>query len=218
MAICEYQIKLISKLGSLFRSGGKDFEQINNAIAWAKKYHAGQYRQSGEPFYSHPLEVACMVAEYLPKTELIVTSILHDIVEDTEVTIAMIHLEFGPVVSLMVDQLTRDRANGIKISCEMLLSNALQMQQKDVLIIKIFDRIHNLQTLDAKSTEKQIKTIQETLENFIVIAMYLDDIELERIIIEETNKRLMLEQRYHYLNLNSSESIFSPFKMKLTAL
>ena len=216
MSVCEYQLKLISKLGSLANLKDIDTEQINKAIYWAKKYHDGQYRQSGEPFYSHPLEVAYMVAEYLPRTDLIVSSILHDIVEDTEVTIQMIAVEFGDVVSQIVCQLTRDRANGTKISCEILLSNALELQHKDVLIIKIFDRIHNLQTLDAKSTEKQIKTVKETLENFIVIAMYLDDIELEHIMIAETNKRLMLEQRYHYSIMNSDESMIASWEMKLS--
>jgi (p)ppGpp synthase/HD superfamily hydrolase len=77
-----------------------DFELINKSIHWARKYHGDQKRKSGEPYYSHPLEVAYMVSEYQLKTDLIVGSILHDIVEDTEVVAACFRNESGSLSSI----------------------------------------------------------------------------------------------------------------------
>ena len=83
---CLHTIRLIEKLKSLDIQNFLDFELINKAIYFAKEYHTGQFRKSGEPFYTHPLEVAYIVSDYNLKTEVIVTSILHDILEDTEAT------------------------------------------------------------------------------------------------------------------------------------
>ena len=80
---CKYSIRLIAKLKSLDTTNVLDFNLINKAIYWARKYHGVQVRKSGEPFYSHPLEVAYMISEYKLKTDVIAASILHDIVEDT---------------------------------------------------------------------------------------------------------------------------------------
>ena len=92
---CQYSTRLIEKLKSLDTEEVLDFKLIDKAIYWAKKYHDGQFRKSGEPYYTHPLEVAYIVSEYKLKTDVIVTAILHDIVEDTEVTAGMILDEFG---------------------------------------------------------------------------------------------------------------------------
>jgi len=82
---CKYSIRLIEKLKLLDTQNVLDFELINKAIYWARKYHSDQKRKSGEPYYSHPLEVAYMISEYNLKTDIIAASILHDLVEDTEV-------------------------------------------------------------------------------------------------------------------------------------
>ncbi len=92
---CEHSIRLISKLKSMDEQESLDFDMINKAIYWAKKYHDKQFRKSGEAFYTHPLEVAYMVSDYSLNTDVIVASILHDIVEDTEVTVEMISNDFG---------------------------------------------------------------------------------------------------------------------------
>ena len=115
---CKYSIKLLEKLKSLNTQNVLDFELINKAIYWAKKYHDGQFRKSGEPFYSHPLEVAYMLSDYNLKTDVITASILHDIIEDTEVTVEMIEGTFGQRIAEMVDMLTRDRPDGTKLTIE----------------------------------------------------------------------------------------------------
>ena len=171
---CKYSIRLVEKLRSVETKEKLDFSLINEAIHWAKKYHNGQFRKSGEPFYSHPLEVAYMVSDHLLQTNTIVASILHDIVEDTEVTIGMILDEFGWRIAEMVDRLTRDRPDGSKLSVADILNNAYRKNDKEVLLIKLIDRIHNANTVIVKTPEKIQKLVQNTLANFIILASYLN--------------------------------------------
>ena len=172
---CKYSIRLIAKLKSLDTKNVLDFNLINKAIYFAKKYHDGQLRKSGEPFYTHPLEVAYMISDYNLKTDVIAASILHDIVEDTEVTVEMIQDTFGERIAEMVDRLTRDRPDGSKLSGEQILNNAYQTQDIEVVLIKLLDRLHNIQTLNNMNLEKVEKKIKESLKYFLIVAM---DIEL----------------------------------------
>jgi (p)ppGpp synthase/HD superfamily hydrolase len=134
-APCKYSIRLIEKLKSLDNQNVLDFELITKAIYWAKKYHGDQKRKSGEAYYTHPLEVAYMISEYKLKTDLIVASILHDIIEDTEVTVEMIQGTFGERIAEMVDSLTRDRPDGTKLSVEEILNNSYHLRDKEVLLM-----------------------------------------------------------------------------------
>jgi (p)ppGpp synthase/HD superfamily hydrolase len=123
-----------------------------------------------------------MVSEYKLNTDVIVASILHDIIEDTEVNAKMILNAFGQRIAEMVDRLTRDRPDGTKLSTEKILNNAYQKGDKEVLLIKLIDRLHNMQTIGVKFLDKQIKESKETLENFVSLAMYLENIKLEKAI------------------------------------
>ena len=176
---CKYSIRLIEKLKLLDTQNVLDFELINKAIYWARKYHGDQKRKSGEPFYSHPLEVAYIMSEYKLKTDVIVSSILHDLVEDTEVTIEMILETFGQRISEMVDRLTRDRPDGSKLSIKEILSNAYEREDYEVLLIKLGDRLHNIRTVEAKSREKIQKTFDQTIDFFITLAVFLEAPEIE---------------------------------------
>jgi (p)ppGpp synthase/HD superfamily hydrolase len=196
---CSYSIRLIDKLKSLDTKNVLDFELINKAIYWAKKYHGNQKRKSGEPYYSHPLEVAYMISDYKLKTDIIVTSILHDIIEDTEVTAGMILDNFGWRITEMVDMLTRDRPDGSKLSVEEILNNAYQKQDEEVLLIKLFDRLHNLTTLDAMTSEKKKKIALETLSSFLALALSFDEQG------DQTIAKLCL----NHLQLNYSQPSFS---------
>ena len=179
---CQYSTRLIEKLESLDTKKTLDFDLINKAIYWAKKYHGDQKRKSGEAYYTHPLEVAYMVSDYKLKTDVIVASILHDIIEDTEATAGMILDHFGWRIVEMVDMLTRDRPDGSKISIEEILNNAYKKGDKEVLLIKLIDRLHNMQTIGVKFLDKQIKESKETLKNFVGLAIYLENIYLEKVI------------------------------------
>lgn len=181
---CKYSIRLIAKLKSLDTKNVLDFNLINKAIYFAKKYHEGQLRKSGEPFYSHPLEVAYMVSDYNLKTDVIASSILHDIIEDTEVTAKMIHNAFGQRIAEMVDRLTRDRPDGTKLTVEEIINSTYKNGDKEVLLIKLIDRLHNIQTIESMSTQKIEKIIAETLTNFIAGSMYLGLLEIEQQLTE----------------------------------
>ena len=183
---CKYSIRLIEKLKSLDTQNVLDFELINKAVYWARKYHGDQKRKSGEPYYSHPLEVAYMVSEYKLNTDVIVASILHDIIEDTEVNAKMIHNAFGQRIAEMVDRLTRDRLNRSKLSVQEIINNAYYKKDNEVLLIKLFDRLHNVQTIGSMSTEKTKKITDETLKKFITLSIFLGERISGIIKIEKT--------------------------------
>jgi (p)ppGpp synthase/HD superfamily hydrolase len=204
---CQYSIRLIEKLKSLDTKNVLDFELIDKAIYWAKKYHGSQKRKSGEPYYTHPLEVAYMISEYKLKTDVIVASILHDIIEDTEVTVEMIHGTFGQRIAEMVDRLTRDRPDGTKLSVAEIITNAYQKQDNEVLLIKLIDRLHNIQTISSMSIEKQQKNIDNTIQNFLGLSIYSGHYQIEKtlnqILIQSLtvqNNQLKLTEFFSFFN------------------
>ena len=214
-APCKYSIRLIEKLKSSDTKNILNFDLINKAIYWARKYHGDQKRKSGEPYYSHPLEVAYMISDYKLKTDVIAASILHDIVEDTEVTVEMIQGTFGERIAEMVDRLTRDRPNGTKLSVEQVLNNAYQLKDKEVLIIKLFDRLHNIQTIGSMNIEKMEKITNETLINFVLLSEYLELTSTGKKIQElclEVCKCLNPE-KIPYINIFSFNDNYQPLSL-----
>jgi (p)ppGpp synthase/HD superfamily hydrolase len=213
---CQYSIRLIEKLKSLDTKNVLDFELIDKAIYWARKYHGSQKRKSGEPYYTHPLEVAYMISDYKLKTDVIVASILHDIIEDTEVTAGMIIDNFGWRITEMVDRLTRDRPDGTKLSVEKILENAYEMDDKEVLLIKLIDRLHNIQTIAFQSPEKRKKIVEQTFKKFTSLVMYYGvrqiELDLDRLC-QEYLVRTDVSQ-----NVNQHHKIFSKDNVQILAL
>jgi len=177
---CYYALRLLNKVQSSALETNKlvDIELIKKAIFYAKKYHGIQKRDSGEPFYSHPLEVAYMLTEFTVRTDLIVTAILHDTIEDTELTQGIIAKNFGKLIAEQVEDLTRIK-NGRKLSSKELLDLLWKQKKFDILLIKLLDRVHNIQTINAKSPEKATKILKETLDNFLWMAAYLEVVDIE---------------------------------------
>lgn len=174
---CCYSEKLINKLLILNeRAKDKiDMKMVKKAIYFAKKYHGDQKRQSGEAYYTHPIEVAYMLAEYttlvMPKyfrTDMIVTALLHDTIEDTQLTEENIADAFSTKVASQVQDLTRVKFYG-KISAGETVNLLFPQHKDDVLCIKLFDRLHNMSTINTKSSDKIQKIIKETLTYFICI-------------------------------------------------
>ena len=182
--LCKYSLRLTEKLKSLDTQNALDFELINKAIYFARKYHADQKRKSGELYYTHPLEVAYMISDYNLKTDVIVASILHDIIEDSEITVEIIQDGFGKRIAEIVDRLTRDRPDGTKLTVEEIINSTYKNGDKEVLLIKLIDRLHNIQTIESMSTQKIEKIIAETLTNFIASSMYLGLLEIEQQLTE----------------------------------
>ncbi len=150
--------------------------ELEHAINLASKAHKGQKRKSGEPYIIHPLSVASTLIEWGMDIDSVIAGVLHDTVEDTETTLEELETQFGKDVSFLVDGVTKvsQARAGMQDLTEYLpqtkdnLSKLLIAVGQDVrvIIIKLADRLHNLQTLQHMSRDKQIKIARESLEVF----------------------------------------------------
>ncbi|SPR09437.1 HD domain-containing protein [Orientia tsutsugamushi] len=158
-----------------------DLDKVEKAIFYAKKYHSNQKRDTGELYYTHPLEVAYMVADYSFETDTIITAILHDTLEDTTLTKEkIVKVFFGRKIVEQVSDLTRIKDNK-KISSREMIQTFYRQNKTELLLIKLFDRFHNIQTVSIKPYEKRQEIILETQQEFIPLAEYL---KLPEIAIE----------------------------------
>ncbi|HHT66775.1 MAG TPA: bifunctional (p)ppGpp synthetase/guanosine-3',5'-bis(diphosphate) 3'-pyrophosphohydrolase [Erysipelotrichaceae bacterium] len=161
----------------LYISSPEDRQRIVDAYHFVLEKHAGQTRRSGEPYYHHLLEVAYILASLQGGPNTIIAGLLHDIVEDTDVTVEDIQKRWGDEVSKIVDSLTKiQRLKLSKITSEefqaedhrkIFLGMARDIR---VILIKLADRLHNLRTLDALTPDRQLAISKETLEVYVPIA------------------------------------------------
>ena len=178
---CEYSEALLSRLEIICREQNRklNMKLIVKAVIFAKKWHGAQMRKTGDhPFYFHPLKVAEMVAEHYCKTDVIVASILHDVVEDSECTVDIIEKEFNIRIAEMVDRLTNKRfENGkhIKLTFEEILGKLQSVGDIEALFIKQMDREHNLETIEGLKPEKQRKMAEESNNHFIKLLAIIGD-------------------------------------------
>jgi len=152
-----------------------DLEKIERAYTLAENYHAGQTRDSGEPYIIHPIEVAFILADLGMDTDCICAGLLHDVVEDTDETLDDIRKKFGSDVALLVDGVTKLGKVPLTTKEEQQAENVRKMffsMAKDVrvILIKLADRLHNMRTLIYRTEEKQRKTSLETMEVYAPIA------------------------------------------------
>jgi len=167
------------KLIDLLRVTGKnyDLDKIQRAYEYAAMLHVGQFRASGEPYISHPLAVAEIVASLELDTDSICAALLHDTVEDCsdKTDLKEIQKLFGPEVALLVDGLTKLVYFEIEDKEEQHIENLRRMllaMSKDVrvIFIKLCDRLHNMRTLDAKKENKRRLTALETMHVYAPLA------------------------------------------------
>ena len=156
-----------------------DISMIEKAYELAKKAHGNQCRKSGEPYIVHPLWVAIILANLEMDKETIVAGMLHDVVEDTEVTDGEIEKEFGKEVALLVYGVTK--LGQLSYSSDKLEVQAANLRKmflamaKDirVIIIKLADRLHNMRTLQFMTPAKQKEKAKETMDIYAPIAQRL---------------------------------------------
>lgn len=171
--------RLINKIRSYHPSD--NLEMVERAYQLAKKAHATQFRKSGEPYIIHPLEVACNLADLELDIESIVAGLLHDVVEDTSYTLEDIENLFNKEVALLVDGVTKlekiqysnqnRQLQKEEIQAENYRKMFLAMAQDiRVVLIKLADRLHNMQTLKYMSPQKQKEIAEETLSIYAPIA------------------------------------------------
>jgi GTP pyrophosphokinase len=150
-------------------------ELLGNASRYASEAHSGQTRKSGIPYEEHPFEVARILSENGMDAEVIAAGILHDVVEDTEITTQDIESVFGPEISFLVDGVTKIDAlpsqsrelRQAETFRKMLLSMA---RDPRVILIKFADRLHNLRTLRYMKMERQKGIASETIEVYAPLA------------------------------------------------
>lgn len=152
-----------------------DLGLIDAAFAFSSQAHQGQFRISGEEFIEHPLAVASILAELELDVPTVAAGLLHDVVEDTGVTLAEMETKFGKEIVLLVDGVTKLGKLGYRSPEERQVENLRKMflaMAKDirVILIKLADRLHNMRTLRHRSTEKQREIAKETLEIFAPLA------------------------------------------------
>ncbi len=155
-------------------------ERIKKAIEVAKVAHEGQFRKTGEPYIIHPLAVKKILEEWGMDEDTIIAGILHDTIEDTNLTLDDIRKDFGETVAFLVDGVTklstaRNDMRDIDTYLPATKDNFLRLMialgdDIRVLIIKLADRLHNLRTLSALPPDKQQKIAKETLEIFAPLA------------------------------------------------
>ena len=158
----------------------KDSERILEAVEMARAAHDGQFRKTGEPYIIHPMAVKKILEEWHMDEDTIIAGILHDTVEDTDVTLNDIREKFGETVAFLVDGVTklstaRDGMRDIDTYLPETKDNFLRLMialgaDIRVLIIKLADRLHNIRTLSALPPIKQKKIAKETLEVFAPLA------------------------------------------------
>ncbi len=158
---------------------------VERAYEVAEQAHRGMTRQSGEPFVAHPLHVASILAHLRLDAQALTAALLHDTVEDTELSLQDIEESFGPEVSRLVDGLTK--LGKIRLSAEDDRHRKLQEAQSEnlrkmflamvedprVVLIKLADRLHNMRTIGALPREKQVEKARETLEIYAPLASRL---------------------------------------------
>ena len=149
---------------------------VERAYRFAEKAHEGQFRKSGEPYFTHPLTVASILAKLMLDAPTIAAGLLHDTVEDCEgVTSEVIEKEFGQEVELLVDGVTKlkrlDFTSKADQQAESIRKMILAMS-KDirVVLIKLADRMHNMRTLKSQPPESQKRIAQETLDIYAPLA------------------------------------------------
>lgn len=152
-----------------------DLDLIRKAYVCSAKYHAGQVRKSGEPYLSHPLEVAKILAELKLDEASICTGLLHDTVEDTEATKDEIEVVFGRDIAHLVDGVTKLSQIKFYSNEEKQAENFRKMlvaMSRDirVLLVKLADRLHNMRTLQYMPAEKQERIATETMEIYAPLA------------------------------------------------
>lgn len=206
---------------------GADEDALNRAYVFSMKAHGSQTRASGDPYFSHPLEVAGILTDLKLDSDTIVTALLHDTVEDTVATIDEIDDMFGPSVAHLVDGVTKlsklelqsDDKRQVENFRKLLLATSRDIR---VLLVKLADRLHNMRTLKhIKSPDKRARIARETMEIYAPLAerigmQRLKD-ELEDLAFEELypDARSTIVNRLDFLREEASDDLLGEISREL---
>ncbi len=196
--------QLIAKASSYMKDA--DLKRIREAFAFADKAHEGQVRKSGEPYILHPLAVAEILVHLQLDATTVIAGLLHDVVEDTNVSLEHVESEFGKTCAKLVDGLTKLEKIQFKSKEEQQNENYRKMfvamaQDLRVILIKLADRLHNMRTLKHQSEEAQRRIADETLEIFCPIAHRLGISSIKWEMEDIALRYLNPQQYYRIVNL-----------------
>ncbi|MDM8168472.1 bifunctional (p)ppGpp synthetase/guanosine-3',5'-bis(diphosphate) 3'-pyrophosphohydrolase [Roseovarius sp.] len=152
-----------------------DEKLITAAFDFGREMHEGQFRHSGEPYFTHPAAVAAILAEQRLDDATIVTALLHDTIEDTRASYKIVAEKFGPEIADLVDgvtKLTNLQLSSTETQQAENFRKLFMAMSKDmrVILVKLADRLHNMRTIKAMRPEKQLKKARETMDIFAPLA------------------------------------------------
>src|SRR3984957_7399032 len=201
------QYELVERVRAYDPSVNEDL--LNRAYVFSMQAHGAQMRASGDPYFSHPLEVAGILTDMKMDSTTIATALLHDTVEDTLASLEDIQKQFGPSVARLVDGVTKlsrielqsDQAKQAENFRKLIVAMSEDIR---VLLIKLADRLHNMRTLRyLKDPDKRRRIAKETLEIYAPLA--------ERIGIEKMQDELE-DLAFAELNTDAHDSITARLK------
>lgn len=219
----------------------EEVEIVRKAYEYADYLHQSQYRQSGEPYIIHPLNVAYILAEMHADKDTICAGLLHDTLEDTNITKEDISHEFNQNIANLVDGVTKISKMNFSTKQDQNMANTRKIitgitEDVRIIIIKLADRLHNMRTLGFKSEFKQKENALETMEIFVPLAYYigayrikseLEDLSLQylkpdmyksiqerKLKLEELSKPCLEEMLYKIQKLLNDKNIPNEIKVR----
>lgn len=196
-------LRALEKIFSTYIKKPEDVEMIRKAYFWAEKYHEGQLRKGGDPYITHPVAVATILAELHAGPVTLSAALLHDTVEDTDLSLEDITKEFSKEVSTLVDGVTKLSKLQFKTNVsqaenqqKMLLAMANDIR---VVLIKIADRLHNLRTFEYLRADRRQAMAEETLEIYAPLAHRLGMFRI-KAEMEDTSLKQINPEMYYYVS------------------
>ncbi len=196
-----------------------DITMVEKAYEVAKKAHEGQLRKSGEPYIIHPLCVGLILTELKLDKESISAGLLHDVIEDTDMSLEELSGIFGEEVAFLVDGVTKlghlshsvdkteEQAENLK---KMFIAMAKDIR---VLLIKLADRLHNIRTLNFRKPEKRVKVARETIDIYAPLAQRLG-ISKIKVELDDLSLKYLRPQEYCDLMQKLSDMHTNDWSMK----
>ena len=235
------EISINDLLEKVLTYNEEEIEIIKKAYEYANNLHSGQMRQSGEPYITHPLSVAYILAEMHADRDTICAGLLHDTIEDTNIKKEDIAHDFNQTVAELVDGVTKMSKMNFSSKQDQNMANTRKIitgitEDVRIIIIKLADRLHNMRTLEFKSEFKQKENALETMEIFVPLAYYigayrikseLEDLSLKylkpdmykkieekKIIIEEDSNACLTEMLQKIKTILESREIPNEIKVR----